>query len=399
MKKFWLVFAHEYQRHVLRKRFLLAILSMPLMVVFMVAVSLFSVLIQFNGKPVGYIDQSSVFSQATDQPKSDPLFAPVKMLPMADEETARIALKNGEIQSYFIIPADYLQTGNVQLVSLQSSAPNVADDVRSFLKFNLLKSQPEDVVTRLTAGSEFVMKSLDEKRTMSENDWMSFVLPLVAGILFVIAVNVSGGYLLQAVVEEKENRTMEIIITSVSPNQLMAGKVLADMAVGLTQLFAWLLFLLLAIFIAVRFLPFNINISLAPGFVTLMLAALLPAFVLVASLMAIAGAMASDTREAQQISGLLTLPVFIPYWLVTPIMMNPNSPLAIGLSLFPLTAPVALPLRAAVAQVPIWQNVLGVALLTVFAAGALWLAGRTFRMGMLRYGKRLAWREVFSRSV
>jgi ABC-2 type transport system permease protein len=114
--------------------------------------------------------------------------------------------------------------------------------------------------------------------------------------------------------------------------------------------------------------------------------------------MAIAGAMATDSREAQQVAGLLTLPIFIPYWFATPLLSNPYSPLAIGLSLFPLTAPVALPLRASVAQIPVWQNVLAVSLLTLFAAAALWLAARVFRMGMLQYGKRLEWREIFSRN-
>ena len=79
-------------------------------------------------------------------------------------------------------------------------------------------------------------------------------------------------------------------------------------------------------------------------------------------------------------------------------MLSPNSPLAIGLSLFPLTAPVTLPLRAAFTTVPIWQILTSIGLLIACALGALWIAGRAFRLGMLRYGKRLALKEIFSRA-
>ena len=75
-----------------------------------------------------------------------------------------------------------------------------------------------------------------------------------------------------------------------------------------------------------------------------------------------------------------------------------NGPLAIGLSFFPLTAPVTLSIRTAFTSIPIWQLSLNVVVLVSFALAALWLAGRTFRLGMLRYGKRLSWREVFSKA-
>ncbi len=79
-------------------------------------------------------------------------------------------------------------------------------------------------------------------------------------------------------------------------------------------------------------------------------------------------------------------------------MESPNSPLAIGLSLFPLTAPISLPLRAAFTNIPAWQIALSLGILVGGAIFALWLAARAFRMGMLRYGKKLAWREIFGRA-
>jgi ABC-2 type transport system permease protein len=167
-----------------------------------------------------------------------------------------------------------------------------------------------------------------------------------------MVINTSGGYLLQAVVEEKENRTIEIVITSVSPGQLMAGKIMGNLSVGITQLLIWLLFPVLAFLVARRVVPMQ-DLYLDPEFVWLMLLTLVPAFILIAALMAIIGATATEAREAQQIAGLFTLPVVAPYWFFVPLMTNPHGTLALALSLFPLTAPVSLPLRAAFTEVPI----------------------------------------------
>ncbi|NMC55428.1 MAG: ABC transporter permease, partial [Chloroflexi bacterium] len=152
------------------------------------------------------------------------------------------------------------------------------------------------------------------------------------------------------------------------------------------------------VFLGVRpFVPFLRDINLGGSYVWLSLAALPAAFVLVAALMATVGATATEAREAQQMAGLFTIPLFVPYWLITPLIESPNSLLAVGLSLFPLTAPVTLAARAAFTVLPVWQIVVSLGLLYATAFGALWLAGRAFRLGMLQYGKRLKLAEIFRR--
>jgi len=233
---------------------------------------------------------------------------------------------------------------------------------------------------------------------MEEENWLSIMLPVLAGVLFIIAVNISGGYLLQAVVEEKENRTMEILVTSVSPDQLMTGKILGDLLVGLTQLVVWIIFAV----IALRFLPLFIPMGEVPkiefSYLLLIAATMLPSFVMVSAAMGAIGATATESREAQQVAGWFTLPIMIPLWFITTIMFNPNGPLAVGMSLFPLTAPIAMPLRAMFTTVPAWQIILVIAALILLAILSLWLSGRVFRLGMLRYGKRVRLREAFERA-
>jgi len=88
----------------------------------------------------------------------------------------------------------------------------------------------------------------------------------------------------------------------------------------------------------------------------------------------------------------------IPLWFINSIMHDPNGPISVGLSLFPLTAPIALPLRAMFTTVPSWQIILTIAILVLLAIFSLWLSARIFRLGMLRFGKRVSLREAFNRA-
>ncbi len=400
MKKMWLVFLNEYKRHVLRKRFIFAILSMPFFVALMFLIGFLTVWLQFNRAPAGFVDANGILSNPIQlESAGKGLMSPIEFIPYEDEETARLALDNEEIQAYFILPDNYMSTGEVTFVSGAKTGENVREDFGDFIVANILKGQPEQRINRITGGNNIIIRSLDGSRQMDENNWMTVVTPILAGILFIVVVNIAGNYLLQAVVEEKENRTIEMLVTSVSPTQLMGGKVLGNLAVGLTQLFTWLLVALLAVVIAPRFIP---NVEPPKMEITdllIMAGTLLPAFVMIAAVMGAIGATATEAREAQQISGWITIPLAIPLWFVTTIMFNPNGPLSVGMSLFPLTAPIAMPMRAAFTQVPTWQILLVISMLCVLAVFSLWLAGRIFRLGMLRYGKRVRLREAFVKGV
>ena len=178
----------------------------------------------------------------------------------------------------------------------------------------------------------------------------------------------------------------------------MAGKVAGNLSVGLTQLFAWAVFPLIAFLIFRDKVPFLGMLEIDSTYIIISLLTLFFSFIMVAAFMAAVGATATEAREAQQVSGLFTLPLVVPFWLMSSMMNNPNGPLAVALSIFPLTSPVSLSLRAAFTEVPIWQVALSISLLIVCTAGAVWLAGKAFRLGMLRYGKRLSFKEIFRKA-
>jgi ABC-2 type transport system permease protein len=400
MNKTWLVLKHEYLRHVKRKRFILAVLSMPLMVILMVGIGVLVATLSFDNKPVGYLDQSGILSQPLipDLDSPAPFRKPIKFLAYKNEKVGREALETDQIQAFFIIPSDYLDTGQVQLISQKSPDSNVINPFREFLVINLLRDFSPQISDRIMSGATIEFRATEDKRIMNENNLLGIILPFLAGLMFLLAINLTGGYLLQAVVEEKENRTMEIIVTSISPTQLMTGKVIGNLSVGLTQLIVWLLFGGVGVGYLMHLYPELQITQIDTSFLLIMVLTFLPAFVMVASMMATLGATATEAREAQQIAGIFTIPIAIPFWFAGLLIENPNSPFAIFLSIFPFTAATSLPLRAAFTNIPIWQLSLTILLLITFAIAALWLAGRAFRLGMLRYGKRLSLKDLFQKA-
>ena len=399
MNKLLQVFKYEYTRHVLRKRFIFALLSIPVLIGVLMGISILAVVLSINTDPIGYIDHSGFLANPVQlAPTNDFLTPQVKIIPFSDEASAKTALQDGSIQAYYILDASYLQTSDARLVYLKEPDLSIQGQFRDFLRANLLASQPKDVVTRIDDGTNYTYQSADGTQSMASSEWFNILVPIVAGLLFIVVILTSGGYLLRAVVEEKENRTIEIIVTSLSPGQLMAGKITGNIAVGLTQILVWGAFIALFLLIGRSHFQWIQQLQISWRYVFLMILTLIPSFVLVASLMAAIGSTTTETREAEQISGIFSLPITIPYILTMPIITNPGSPLALFLSFFPLTAPATLTLRAAFSDIPLWQEVLNIGVLVLFAAGGVWLAARTFRLGMLRYGKRLAWREIFSKA-
>jgi ABC-2 type transport system permease protein len=189
---------------------------------------------------------------------------------------------------------------------------------------------------------------------------------------------------------------MEIMVTSVSPNQLMSGKVVADIAVGVTQLVLWAIFVFLALAIGKNYFPWLSGFYFSGEMIGVILAVMIPAFIMICGLMAAIGATVSEGSEGQQIMGLFTIPIWLPYLFIASFIQNPNSPLAIAMSLFPLTAPMTITLRLGFTTIPTWQLVASVTLLVLSAIASVWLAGRAFRLGMLRYGQRIRWKELIS---
>jgi len=400
MNKLWQIIKYEFSRHVFKKRFILSVLGMPLFLIGIIVTAMLAGFLMMDKSPIGYVDQSGTLNAGLSKKDKGSIFEPVlEMKKYTTPETAAEALNQEEIQAYLILPENFAKTREAQVFFAGELSSEASNHIDAFLRENLVANESLPSKTRLSEGTTYLLKSADDSREIRENEWLKFVMPFIIGIVFIIAVMTSGGYLLQALVEEKENRTMEVMITSVSPLQLMAGKIIGNLSVGLTQLLIWGIMIWLGLTIAGRFIPEIADLDLSFSTILVNLLTLLPAFVLVSAMMAALGVTVSDMREAQQVSGFFTLPIFFPYYFVTSIMLNPDGLIARLLSFFPLSAPVALSMRMAFGSVPAWEITLIIFIMFGFSVFMIWLAARAFRIGMLSYGKKISLRRVFAQEV
>jgi ABC-2 type transport system permease protein len=411
MTKLWSIIQYEYARHVLQKRFILVLLSVPLVMGMMIGIPAISIALDRDATPVGYVDHAGVL----DNPRPAPLPGSAPDDPVVDERVplvafeteaeAREALDAQEIQAYYVVQADYEETKAVELVYVEAPGGGIQRQFWDFVQINRLDDLPPDIAERVVAGSDLVVRWPEDApgggREFSAETFVNNFVPIIMGMSLIILLLTSSGYLMGAIVEEKENRTMELLMTSVSPNGLMAGKVLGIAGVTLTQLVAWVVLVGAAVFAGGQWLGLEIlrNLRLDWGMVGSMVAVVLPTWIMVAALMTAVGATLADAQQAQQLTGVFVIPLVAPMWLGFYLIQHPNHPLAIGLSLFPVTSVTTLSMRLMFGPVPGWQVAVAAVLTAACAVGALWVAGRAVRLGMLRYGQRVRWRELLGRTT
>jgi ABC-2 type transport system permease protein len=199
--------------------------------------------------------------------------------------------------------------------------------------------------------------------------------------------------------EEKSNRTIELIFTSVSPTQLVGSKLVTMVAIGLTMLATWVVVGIIAFIVGANFLELEWmqEISINWGDVFTILAVALPSYMFAAALMMGIGLLLGNSQEAESIGPLFFMVAFIPLWFMVPITQELNGPIAVVLSILPISSILTVGLRSIFIEIPVWQMILSVGLQLLLVAGALRLAISTFRIGMLRTGSRIRWNELFPR--
>lgn len=238
---------------------------------------------------------------------------------------------------------------------------------------------------------------VDRDGARNANGLGAFFLPFVLLFAIYFTVLVYGIYVMRSVIEEKSSRVMEVLLGSVSPMQLMAGKIIGVGAVGLTQILLW----------ALAGIALNGHASAAhllgdplrDAHIASPVLVLFPVFFLLgyatyACLYAAIGAMVNSDEEASQYQFPITLPLLLCIVFATAIINNPNSSLAFWLSLFPLTSPIIMFVRVSVSTPPTWQIALSIWLSLCSLYGLVWLSSRIYRVGILMYGKRPTLQEV-----
>ncbi len=396
MRKLWLVARHEYGKITRKRSFFLGTLAMPL---FFTAIMAFAIVIAIAGddqRPIGYVDPGGLLATVTAlPPEKDGGPSPIELESFADEAQARAALENGKIQAYYVLPVDYMTSRNVQMFYWdklpREAAQRRFDDL---VRANLSTSLPVDVAARAQQGVDLIARSADGRQEVSGDRIIDFFVPFFIGLFFTIVVLSSGSYLLEAVTDEKENRTIEVMTTSLTPGQLIGGKALGLMAVALTQIAILGLTIVVCIIVGSRFVEALRTLSIPWSMLQTLALFFVPTYALIAGMMIAVGSMVTETRQGQQIAGALNMLFTLPFFFIIVFFTAPNSTLATILTIFPTTSFLTVALRWNMTTIPLWQMIAGWVLVTISAVIMVWVASRIFRLGMLNYGQRLSLKSV-----
>lgn len=392
MRKIWLIARREYWYNFRRRSFLFTAFGVPLFTFFMMFVvfAISNTTLTGTGQlgNIGYVDQGGVLADAVEKPEEYQAFP--------DLESAHAALLDGSIGAYFVLPADFLKTGVVEAYTLESVPDGIENQFTDFVQANLAHLAPPELpLERLRNPLDLTVIELGTGAELSGTDAFlgRFMSPLIFSLIFLMAVNTTSQFLMSGVVEEKESRMMEVLITSCTPLEMLWGKVLGLGALGLTQVVLWGIggALLIQSQPESAFLQ---SLYLDPGYLAIGLVYLVLGYFLVASIMAGIGAVVTAEQEGRQFASVITLAAVLPYLLIMLFMQNPNDAVPVALSLFPLTAPIAMLLRIPMGPVPGWQVILSMVLLAAACLLTVWVAAQVFRIGLLMYGKRLSLREI-----
>jgi ABC-2 type transport system permease protein len=391
MNKTLLIFRHEFRHTIKRTGFIVLTLVPPLLA--LLGIGIYHIVSGITRPSaevtqIGYVDEVGNFDQFTTQ-------GDLTLVRFDTAEAATRALIDQEIKEYFVIPSDFISTGIIKRYTTQRelgppSATKTA--IENFISSNLLADKvPATTVTRVEEPLNFITTTLTPTGDVApeQGGYANLIIPGIFGALLAASLVFSSIYLLQGLGAEKENRLMEILLSSVSARQLITGKVLGIGAAGLVQVAIWVAVTPLLLNLAASSLGgFFSTIHIPAGLLALAVVYFILGYLLFAVLSVGVAAVSSSVREAQTLASLFTTWAIAPFWLLSAIMAFPNSPAWVVLSIFPFSAPVLIILRLGLTGVHGWQLATSIAVLVSCIIGGLALASKLLRTYMLMYGKR-----------
>ena len=235
---------------------------------------------------------------------------------------------------------------------------------------------------------------LEAGRETKANDRGAFFAVLIMVMLLYMAVIFYGVSVMRAVLEEKNSRVMEVMLSSATSTELMAGKLIGVGAVGLTQIGIWIVMAGVYALPALAASASTGEIRIAPLTLAAFALFFLFGYFLYSSIYAAVGAVITSEQEGQQLQFIILLPLIVAVFMMGPVMRAPDSPVAVWTSMVPFFSPVLMYVRIAVQPPPLWQIALSLVLLVVTIAGILILCARIYRIGILMYGKRPTLPEI-----
>jgi len=398
MHNVWLVIRHEIANVLSRRSFWVMTFLFPLLVL---GLNIGSQTIAMRavedsraqntaGNVVGYVDQAGLIASL---PRDIPA-GTVKAFP--DLGAAQVALQSGELSQYYVISSDYVETGQLTLVQ-RTFNPLASitgpQDFEYIVNYSLVGDEGKARLL-INPTARLQSQAMSPQPGLDRESPLAFLVPYAVMFLFFFSLTMSSSMMLQSVTKEKETRTAEVLLLSLHPRDLMLGKVLGLGAVALFQMLVWAGGGLVLMKRGQQALSMAAGLDLPLSFFVWVVLYFLLGYLMYASALAAIGALAPTAREAAQFTFMVILPLLIPLWLSNVFIEEPNGGLAVFLSLFPLTAPLAMAARLATASVPPWQPAVGLAGLALVAYLFVLVAARLFRADTLLSTASLTWKRI-----
>ncbi|HKX27037.1 MAG TPA: ABC transporter permease [Blastocatellia bacterium] len=407
MDKLIAIIKREYLTRVRSKGFIIGTIVSPLL---MMSFVIIPVMVARFGGPGSYriwvLDQTSdarLFERLekllTSETGADRRYLIQREIadPGASFEELRTRLNQrvaaGELDGYLVLPKEALTEDRIMYL-----AKNVGDfgsraQIHNALNRAIIESRvaqaglkTEDV-RNLVRDVQLDVRNVRGEREGNQTFFLSFGLLLI----IYITVLVYGLMVMSGVMEEKQSRIIEVLLSSVRPFELMLGKLIGIGLVGLTQYLVWVTSgIIISIVTALPVLAASWD--RLPKIPVLQLVFFVVYFILgyflYATLYAMVGAIISSEEDAQQVQMPVTMTIVIPMMIATLVIRNPDGNLSILLSLVPFFSPILMFLRIGLQMPPWWQIALSILIMIVTILGIIWVAAKIYRVGMLMYGKR-----------
>ena len=439
MNKIWLIIKREYLTRVKNKTFILSTFLTPIFFAALIGIIVFITIKNTDKEKVAIVDNSGVFKKVTDSIKTIQLV--LNPVPIVDTGNFE---KNGYTAILFAPHTGINNSGEWSLYSRKSFAVSakagIEDKVRRELENDILMKKYQVNSTNIDSVRAASRKiSVQEKRvgagrnSKDGNSVVAYGVGYGAGFLIYITLFIYGAMVMRGVMEEKTNRIAEVIISSVKPFQLMMGKIIGIGAVGLTQFFMWIILITLFSSIISALIPPDLllqvneaNKSIPGGQMNMQgnealiglarasnelssvnwllvvgcfIFYFLFGYLFYAALFAAVGSSVNeDPQDAQSLMFPITMPIILAIVIMINAITHPDSALATWSSIIPFFSPIVMMARipfGVPGTVPYWQLGLSMFLLVVGFLVTTWISAKIYRTGILMYGKKATWKEMW----
>jgi ABC-2 type transport system permease protein len=428
MKKIWLIFKREYITRVRNKTFLLSTFLLPIvMILFFFGSAYFAISSKDKLKKIAVVNDPGMFKLNLKSDSNRMLFDFTSNIDSSNFDSKGYdgvlnLNKDSVAKRFTIYSKKQLGLDGKQIIE------NRLD--RAFEKNQLQKKgiQKEtlDSINKESMGAYSIENRLSSEKGKSEqvNAAVNYGVGFGSGILIYITMFIFGAMVMRGVMEEKTNRIAEVMVSSVKPFQLMMGKIIGIAAVGLTQLFLWVILIMILSSVAALFLPAEMiqhaseaNKSIPGGnsemamkiinlqkdisninwalIISCFIFYFLGGYLFYASLFAAIGSVINeDPQEAQSLMLPITMPIVFAFIIMSSNLNTPDSKIMVWASMIPFTSPIVMMGRIP-SGVPGWQLAISMILLIAGFIFTTWLAAKIYRTGILMYGKKASWKEMF----